>query len=221
MERCLGVKETLKEFDEYVTQHHKSIEESMNQLSLKGDDENDEDDEDDEDEDDEEDIPYSEKEVVVVESSMNLVRQCLEAMKTALHTVTIVSDTIYAYPTGHSTGSIDTPPPAIRPSAAGANPTPPLEAPELPDVIPITDRCDAWVESAVGYTQEIEDLVLDLGSELYPPFQDCINTTIQGNSVALQNIAGKLVHLLEEEPFCRYNSAENISGLQTSSASFS
>mmetsp|Transcript_503 Transcript_503/g.847 ORF Transcript_503/g.847 Transcript_503/m.847 type:complete len:396 (+) Transcript_503:1265-2452(+) len=144
MQCCSVVKETAAEFRTYLSESTLKI--KAGEASEVDIDDNGEtgSNDDDEDEDDEEVEHYSSQEVSVVSVCVSLMDVTLDIMKFALSSITSISDAIYSTGTEDTMSSVD----------------------DRAELCAINDN---WVESVTTASKQLESLVIDLGSELYPP----------------------------------------------------
>lgn len=142
LQKCLIIKETITEFEGYVSEAKTNLEakakcgEDSNE-----DNEVNDDDEDDLDEgDDEIERDYSAEEVITVEKCLNLCTDSTQSIKYTLKLMTDVADQVHA-------------------NAATSNDQEDKSVEEV----------QIWVALIERAAQDVENTVIDLGSELYPP----------------------------------------------------
>lgn len=154
MQKCLIVKETVKEFSEYIDKSRaqlsskadtaadaadddEEVSEGVEKLHLKADDQDDNDEDDDFDEDyanDMEEVLYDELELCLVGNALTIMNLGLEVLKETLNITTSVADRVAALHDNDLSG-----------------------------------ESGRWVCKMESYGQSIEGAVIDLGAELYPP----------------------------------------------------
>jgi hypothetical protein len=209
------VKETVREFEEYIEEYHTAVETEANgdsametvfrateQLSIAEDNNQhqtekkssqsrcDEDDVDDDDfEDDEEETQYSAAEVTVVSLSVTLMRLTLDCNKAVLGAVSTASDSIVTALTRED-----------------------LTAEEYAALQLLEVRCQVWVGALARWTDILQNRTVDLGAELYPPLED--HAAIAAMYNAQLDSVNQTVDLLLAVEFAPHLSAEVVAAIE-------
>ena len=212
MERCAVLKDTVKEFDDYLIayreKHNNTTENGtetvftgMNKLSVKekekdteddDDDEGNDDDDDDFDDEDEEDAEYTPEEAKVVEKSLELMRMGYETIKLILGAITVVSDNITALvTTAESSGTV------------------------TEQLTELETSGMSWVAGLSKLSNSIQDQTTDLGAELYPPFAENIEANVKPLTIILLGTVGMAIDQLQEEQFKAYQTSELIESINS------
>lgn len=197
MQQCLLVKETAQEFKEYLVEAQEKasnddsevLSKGVSQLSLAPADEGvdvkeeeverGEDDDFDEEE-EEENKEYSRRELVVVQSCVSLMDCSLDAIKHVLQVITTVADTLQL-PVDNSNSSSEASVTAGSTVFKMSDAT--LQAVTSSSVINTNissdvNYCEQWVAQLAYLTQSLNKDVLNLGAELYPPFEEEVAETV-------------------------------------------
>lgn len=197
-QRCAGVKETVREFEEYIEEYREAAEaetvasegdsatetvfRAAQQLSLSEktgkSEEEDGDDEDkfgDDDDDDDEDTQYSSAEVAVVVSSVALMRLTLDCTKAVLGAVSTASDSIVT---------------ALADEGLCAEESSALQL--------LEGRSQVWVGALARCCDTLQSRTVDLGAELYPPLEDQVVIATMYNAL-LESVQQTLDLLLAVE----------------------
>ena len=210
------MKETIQEFKAYLEEAQAkqtaALESSMNRLDISPDEAaasagsgssvpagieaGDNDDEEDFDEDDEEELDYTAREVEVVSSAVQLISKTLGCMKHTLQIATDVCDTVAA-----QQQQVATPAETVFTSAATTATT---------AATSMSTYSERWVAELAHLTQLLKKDVLDLGAELYPPFEaDC--SVIESRFALLRAHCEDYLRLVDAEALRPCQSVEHAS----------
>ena len=208
------MKETIQEFKAYLEEAQAkqtaALESSMNRLDISPDEAaasagsgssvpagieaGDNDDEEDFDEDDEEELDYTAREVEVVSSAVQLISKTLGCMKHTLQIATAVCDTVAAQ---QQQQQVATPAETVFTSAATT-------------ATSMSTYSERWVAELAHLTQLLKKDVLDLGAELYPPFEaDC--SVIESRFALLRAHCEDYLRLVDAEALRPCQSVEHAS----------
>lgn len=158
----------------------------------------DNDDEEDFDEDDEEELDYTAREVEVVSSAVQLISKTLGCMKHTLQIATAVCDTVAAQ---QQQQQVATPAETVFTSAATTATT---------ATTSMSRYSERWVAELAHLTQLLKKDVLDLGAELYPPFEaDC--SVIESHFALLRAHCEDYLRLVDAEALRSCQSVEHAS----------
>ena len=203
LEKCLVMKETLDEFQGYVTSAKESWQESeendgvtsqMNQLKVEDVDEEEGDEDDDEDEEDDE-REYTKDEVSVVEPAVALIQLALDTSKCSLNTMTIIADKIVA---NHL-------------QSASSNTDVEVEV----DENELVKACQLWVANISATVASMESNVIDFGAELYPPIDIEINSKFQQQRQLLLQDIQVSMQLLQDTRMNQVLEATQLAVIET------
>lgn len=199
MEKCVAMKETLEEFDGYVKSAKESWKEDADEEGLVKKTEKltvedvDDDDEDEEEEEDERE--YTKEEVSVVEPSVELIRLTLNTSKATLNIMTSVADKVVA---------------ASSSSASSAE----------EDSVEAVKKCQYWVASLTQLVADLENDVIDFGSELYPPIVNEEGSTFQEQKQQLVSTISKCLTSLQDPVYTMHLDESQSNAIQTLQTTF-
>lgn len=201
------VKETVQEFKGYLEEAAEkaqaALEEGMAKASLNdeagdsaadGDREEDGSDEGDE-EDDDGELDYTTKEVQVVEAAVKLLGKTLGSIKHSLQVCTRVCDTAVAQQTGDT-------------------PTTVFSSEAVAEATAVRQGSQQWVAQLSRLAQALRKDVLDLGAELYPPFEADCGAIVERFTLLKERLVGYL-QLLDAESLGALQTAEDAARTAT------
>lgn len=148
MEKMSLVKDSVLEFERYVSEAEAGGDAGGNRVQVE------DQEDDDDDDDDEDDVPYTAKEAATASSCLHLLRCALDALRTCLAVMTLVADA--QCPAGGAANNSGE-------SVFVALTTAALES---------KAACEEWVAELCALVRETEAGVTDLGAELYSPFDE-------------------------------------------------
>ena len=199
------IKDTIREFEEYLDISKSKFESMMADLSI-GTDENEvamivgnEDESqgqaEDEDEEEESVDGYDVSDIGTVENSISLMKVALETLKTGLLVITLVADKNSRFLIPNETSANASTSPAI---SSGSHNLP--NDNKTTDIMNCDDdgySCNQWIADVAHYSDVIEGSITDFGADLYPPLNSTSCSMLGTGSESLKNHLNSYVSLLK------------------------
>ena len=204
------IKDTIREFEEYLDTSKSKFESMMADLSI-GADENEvamivgdedesqgqaEDEEEEDDDEEEESVDgYDVSDIGTVENSISLMKVALETLKTGLLVITLVADKNSRFLIPNEASANTSMSPAV---SSGSHNLP--NDKETTDVMSCDDdgySCNQWIADVAHYSDVIEGSITDFGADLYPPLNSISCSMLRTGSDCLKNHLNSYVSLLK------------------------
>ena len=199
------IKDTIREFEEYLDISKSKFESMMADLSI-GTDENEvamivgnEDESqgqaEDEDEEEESVDGYDVSDIGTVENSISLMKVALETLRTGLLVITLVADKNSRFLIPNEASANTSMSPAV---SSGSHNLP--NDKETTDVMSCDDdgySCNQWIADVAHYSDVIEGSITDFGADLYPPLNSTSCSMLGTGSESLKNHLNSYVSLLK------------------------
>jgi hypothetical protein len=178
------VKDTVREFDEYLSITKTKIDTMMNNLSIE-----DQEEEDVEMDDGDEEDGYEISDVPFLEDCIAFMNFSMEVLKSGLSILTLVADNNSRSLVSTSTEST----PSITTSDDNIN----ISNIKNDDIQ--NYHCNQWVAEVCHHSEGIESAITDFGAELYPPLDSEATISAQCKGIELKNKLFFYISLLQNK----------------------
>jgi hypothetical protein len=178
------VKDTVREFDEYLSITKTKIDTMINNLSIE-----DQEEEDDEMDDGDEEDGYEISDVPFLEDCIAFMNFSMEVLKSGLSIMTLVAD--------NNSRSLVSVPTEATPSISMSDDTMNISNVENDNIE--NYHCNQWVAEVCHHSEGIENAITDFGAELYPPLDSEATISAQSKGIELKNKLFFYISLLQNK----------------------
>jgi hypothetical protein len=208
------VKDTVREFDEYLSIAKAKIDTMMNNLSIEDQNvtmDDQEDDEDDEMIDGDEEDGYEISDVPFLEESIAFMNFSMEVLKSGLSVMTLVADNNSRSLVHPATENLISQIVSLKENKNDNN-TESTSSISMSDInIGIVKNnnienynCSQWVAEVCYHSEGIESAITDFGAELYPPLDNEATISAQCKGIELKNKLFFYISLLQNKSILNY-----------------